>query len=132
MALTINDRDMTSDQTPHAARPAPGGEHQWEVSWLPGRRLTRNEAITDMALPDKQPTGDSDHAEQGTRTNSWFHRTASRPALRTRATPPPAPADDHASGSRRGRPAAPSARPSPMSKEERASLRDGTHPLSLT
>ena len=83
-------------------------------------------------IPDKQPTGDSDHADQGTRTNGWFHRTASRPALRARATPPLAPADDHASGSRRGRPAAPSARPGPMSKEERLSLRDGTHPLSLT
>ena len=86
-------------------------------------------------IPDK-PAGDSDHADQGTRTNAWFHRTASRPALRpaarTRATPPPAPADDHASGSRRGRPAAPSARPGPMSKEERLSPRDGTHPLSLT
>ena len=87
-------------------------------------------------IPDKQPAGDSDHAEQGTRTNSWFHTTASRPALRTvartRATPPPAPADDHANGSRRGRPAAPTARPGPMSREERLSLRDGTHPLSLT
>ena len=95
-----------------------------------------NEEPRPDLIPDKQPTGDSDHADQGTRTNRWFHRTASRPALRTvartRATPPPAPADDHASGSRRGRPAAPSARPGPMSKEERLSLRDGTHPLSLT
>ena len=95
-----------------------------------------NEEPRPDLIPDKQPTGDSDHADQGTRTNGWFHRTASRPALRavarTRATPPPAPADDHASGSRRGRPAAPSARPGPMSKEERLSLRDGTHPLSLT
>ena len=95
-----------------------------------------NEEPRPDLIPDEQPTGDSDHADQGTRTNGWFHRTASRPALRTvartRATPPPAPADDHASGSRRGRPAAPSARPGPMSKEERLSLRDGTHPLSLT
>ena len=95
-----------------------------------------NEEPRPDLIPDKQPAGDSDHADQGTRTNGWFHRTASRPALRavdrSRATPPPAPADDHASGSRRGRPAAPSARPGPMSKEERLSLRDGTHPLSLT
>jgi len=91
-----------------------------------------NEEPRPDLVPDKQPTGDSDHADQGTRTNRWFHRTASRPALRTRATPPPAPADDHASDSRRRRPAAPSARPGPMSKEERLSLRDGTHPLSLT
>ena len=91
-----------------------------------------NEEPRPDLIPDEQPTRDSDHAEQGTRTNRWFHGTASRPALRTRATPSPAPADDHASGSRRGRPAAPSARPGPMSKEERHSLRDGTHPLSLT
>jgi hypothetical protein len=89
-----------------------------------------NEKPQPDLIPDKQPAGDSDHAGQGTRTKHWFHRTASRPALRTRATPPPAPADDHASGSRRGQPAAPSA--DPMSKEERLSLRDGTHPLSLT
>lgn len=52
MALTINERDMTSDRTPHAARLAPGQEHQWEVSWLPGRRVTRNEAITAMLLAE--------------------------------------------------------------------------------
>jgi hypothetical protein len=95
-----------------------------------------NEEPRPDLTPDKQPAGDSDHADQGTRTNGWFHRTASRPALRTvartGATPPPAPADDRASGNRSGRPAAPSARPGPMSKEERLSLWDGTHPLSLT
>ena len=93
------------------------------------------EPLPDL-IPGKQPTGDSDHADHGTRTNSWFHRTASRPALHavagTRATPPPAPADDHASGSRRDRPAAPSTRPAPTREEERLSLRDGTHPRSLT
>jgi hypothetical protein len=95
-----------------------------------------NEKPRPDLIPDKQPTDDSDHADRGTRINRWFHRTASRPALRaaarTRAIPLPAPADDHASGSRRGRPATPSARPGPMSREERLSLRDGTHPLSLT
>ena len=59
MALTINDRDMTSDQTPHTARPAPGGEQQWEVSWLPGRRLTRNQAITAMVLAETTGTADT-------------------------------------------------------------------------
>ena len=87
-------------------------------------------------IPYKQPAGDSDRADHGTRTNGWFHHTASRPAAHTvariRATPPPAPADDHASGSRGGRPAAPSASPGPTREEELLSLRDGTHPLSLT
>ena len=37
MTLTINDTAMTSDQTAHTARQAPGRQHLWEVSWLPGR-----------------------------------------------------------------------------------------------
>ena len=52
MALTINDRTMTSDRTPHTARLAPGDQHQWEVSWLPGRRVTRNQAITALILAE--------------------------------------------------------------------------------
>lgn len=52
MPVTIHDRIMTSDRTPHAARLAPGTQHHWEVSWLPGRRLTRNEAITAMTLAE--------------------------------------------------------------------------------
>jgi hypothetical protein len=96
-----------------------------------------NEEPRPDLIPDKQPAGDSDHADQGTHTNGWFHRAASRPVphtvARTKATPLPAPADDHASGSRRGRPADPSACPGPVSEEERRlSQRDGTHPLSLT
>ena len=43
---------MTSDQTAHTARPAPGRQHAWEVSWLPGQILDRNTAITAMTLAD--------------------------------------------------------------------------------
>ena len=50
MALTINDTTMTSDQTSHTARQAPGRPHHWEVSWLPGQILDRNSAITAMVL----------------------------------------------------------------------------------
>jgi hypothetical protein len=57
MALTINDRSMTSDRTPHAARRTPG-EQQWEVSWLPGRRVTRNQAITAMTLAEATSPAD--------------------------------------------------------------------------
>ena len=53
MTLTINDTTMTSDQTAHTARQAPSREHHWEVSWLPGRVLDRNSAITAMALADQ-------------------------------------------------------------------------------
>jgi hypothetical protein len=53
MTLTINDTTMTSDQTAHTARQAPGRQHLWEVSWLPGRTLDRNSAITAMVLADQ-------------------------------------------------------------------------------
>jgi hypothetical protein len=51
MTLTIHDTLMTSDQTAHTARQAlsPG---EWEVSWLPGRTVDRNSAITAMILAD--------------------------------------------------------------------------------
>ncbi len=51
MTLTINDTTMTSDQTAHTARHAPG-RNGWEVSWLPGQTLDRNSAITAMILAD--------------------------------------------------------------------------------
>ena len=52
MTVTITDATMTSDQTAHTARLAPGGQHLWEVSWLPGRALDRNSAITAMTLAE--------------------------------------------------------------------------------
>jgi hypothetical protein len=51
MTLTIYDTTMTSDQTAHTARHAPG-RNGWEVSWLPGQVLDRNTAITAMILAD--------------------------------------------------------------------------------
>ena len=53
MTLTINDTTMTSDQTAHTARRAVCSQHLWEVSWLPGRILDRNSAITAMVLADQ-------------------------------------------------------------------------------
>src|SRR6266700_3103461 len=52
MTVTINDATMTSDQTTHVARLVQGSQHLWEVSWLPGRALDRNSAITAMTLAD--------------------------------------------------------------------------------
>jgi hypothetical protein len=52
MTLTITDTTMTSDQTAHTARQAPGPQRVWEVSWLPGQILDRNTAITAMTLAD--------------------------------------------------------------------------------
>ena len=53
MTLTINDTTMLSDQSAHTARQAPTSQHLWEVSWLPGRVLDRNSAITAMVLADQ-------------------------------------------------------------------------------
>ncbi|MGH3287668.1 MAG: hypothetical protein ACRDPD_23725 [Streptosporangiaceae bacterium] len=49
MTLTITDTTMTSDQSAHAARHAPG-RNGWQVSWLPGQTLDRNTAITATTL----------------------------------------------------------------------------------
>jgi hypothetical protein len=66
--LTINDTTMTSDHTAHTARQAVGSEHHWEVSWLPGRVLVRNSAITAMVLADQ--AGERDLNE---RHRLWPH-----------------------------------------------------------
>ena len=58
---------MTSDQTAHTARYAPG-RNGWDVSWLPGQTLDRNSAITAMVLADT--TADPD-LHQGHRL--WPH-----------------------------------------------------------
>ena len=52
MVLTIGDDSISSDRTAHTARLVPGAAHWWEVSWLPGRSLDRNSAITAMVLAD--------------------------------------------------------------------------------
>ena len=67
MTLTINDTTMTSDQTPHTARHAPS-RNGWDVSWLPGRTLDRNTAITAMILADTAADG---HIREGHRL--WPH-----------------------------------------------------------
>jgi len=58
MTLTISDTTITSDHTFHTARLAPGRQHEWEVSWLPGQNLDRNTAITAMLLADIAGRGD--------------------------------------------------------------------------
>jgi hypothetical protein len=58
MTITINDTTMTTDQNPHTARLAPGSDHQWEVTWLPGKVLNHNSAITAMVLADTTGTPD--------------------------------------------------------------------------
>ena len=57
MSVWISHRAMTSYRTGHRAVPVDGG---WEVSWLPGRVLGRDQAITGMALAEtiSDPGGD--------------------------------------------------------------------------
>jgi len=49
LGTKISDSEMSSDQTRHTARTADGG---WTVSWLPGRVLTRDQAITAMTIAE--------------------------------------------------------------------------------
>jgi hypothetical protein len=45
--ITITDTTMTCPATPHTATATGGG---WQVSWLPGRTLDRNQATTAMVI----------------------------------------------------------------------------------
>jgi len=49
MGTTITDRLMRSTDTAHTARLTDAG---WEVSWLPGRVLDRNQAVTAMTIAE--------------------------------------------------------------------------------
>ncbi len=92
MALTINDTTMTSDQSLHTARQAPGHRHGWEVSWLPGQVLDRDTAITAMILADIAATGDihPDH-RLWPAVQSWSAEVGltGRDAIERAAQPPP-------------------------------------------
>jgi hypothetical protein len=92
MTLTILDDGMSSDRTPHTARLAPGDRRAWEVSWLPGRHLDRNSAITAMTLAELAGPGDM-HAGH----RLWPHiedwaaqLTLTPPEALTRIANPPA------------------------------------------
>ena len=68
MGTKITDTDMTSDQTRHTAAVVPGvviegGPTAWSVSWLPGRLLLRNQAITAMVIAEVVVTHADDLAD---------------------------------------------------------------------
>jgi hypothetical protein len=51
MAIRITAAEMVSDITAHSARcVTPDG---WELSWLPGRRFTHNQAVTAMVTAEE-------------------------------------------------------------------------------
>ena len=79
MTLTINDTTMTSDQTAHTARHEPS-RNGWEVSWLPGRTLDRNTAITAMILADTAADDASARATGSGRTSRAGPPNSASPA----------------------------------------------------
>ena len=60
MALNIQPDGITSDRTIHTALPATDARRLWEVSWLPSRLASRDNAIIAMALADLVGSGDMD------------------------------------------------------------------------
>lgn len=56
MTVYINDRKMTSAATRHTAYQQ--GSEGWTASWLPGRRLDRDQATTAMVLAYTVATND--------------------------------------------------------------------------
>jgi len=91
MTLTILDDSICSDRTPRTARLGPDDWRAWQVSWLPGRHLDRNGAITAMGLADLTASGDM-HARQRHRPHidaraAELARTA--PEALARAANPP-------------------------------------------
>lgn len=56
MTTKISDTEMTSDQTRHTAKlvklPSPLTGYSWQVTSLPGRHLTRDQAITAMTIAE--------------------------------------------------------------------------------
>jgi hypothetical protein len=69
MATRITDTGMTSNQTRHTAQAAPGGG--WTVSWLPGRTLTQNQAVTAMTIAEAVAAHADDLADSASRW--WLH-----------------------------------------------------------
>jgi hypothetical protein len=100
VSLTINDDNMTSDQSLHTARQVPGHRHGWEVTWLPGQILDRDTAITAMILADIAATGDiapghrlwpavqSWSAEVGLTAPDAINRAAHPPPVTRQPQPP--------------------------------------------
>jgi hypothetical protein len=54
--LTITGTNMVSDTTRHTAKlvklPSPLTGYSWQVTWLPGQHLTRDQAITAMTIAE--------------------------------------------------------------------------------
>lgn len=54
MAIRFGSHSMTSDQTHHTATldHTTDGWERWTITWLPGREIGRNQAVTAMVLAE--------------------------------------------------------------------------------
>ena len=77
MSLTITDEVMRSTNTQHNACRLPTDADPdadvWAVSWLPGRRLTRNEAITAMTIAETVGRIPADALPEAYDSKLWLH-----------------------------------------------------------
>lgn len=76
MSIRISDTVMSSDVTRRTAAVLPGvtvegGPTAWSVTWLPGRALTRNQAVTAMTLAEAVVTHADDLMDRKSRW--WLH-----------------------------------------------------------
>lgn len=60
MTLVIKPERITATATPHTAIQLGADRTCWNVTWLPGVRLDRDQAIAAMTLADEQETLDRD------------------------------------------------------------------------
>lgn len=65
MTVQINDREVVSSVTGHRADLLPSGS--WAVTWLPGRRLTRAQAVTAIIMAAAVTQQQAEH--------EWAHIT---------------------------------------------------------
>jgi hypothetical protein len=66
--MKITSKEMVSDLTKHTARATDSG---WSVTWLPGRALTQNQAITALTIAEVVRTHCDDLADTASRW--WLH-----------------------------------------------------------
>jgi len=68
MSIGLTGSQMVCNETGHTAQL---GEEGWAVSWLPGRSLNRNEAITAMVLGEAAGRGPEPGSPLWAAAESW-------------------------------------------------------------
>ena len=96
MALRILDDSISSDRSAHTARAVSAEGHRWEVSWLPGRYLDRDSAVTAMVVADAVgPDGVDRKHRLWIHVEGWAAELGmTAPDVLTHAASPPGPDRD--------------------------------------